>query len=251
MKKSIGIIQSRGLGDIVIALPIAKYYRDQGHDVFWPICKEWGEQMDSVAPWVNWIPIETDRGPFFWDVPQDLLKQLNVDEIICLYQALTGHPEFTQEPWFQHTSFDQYKYIRAGVPFQHKWRLAECITRNPRREEILYDQLVKKSDYVVLHLQGSDHRAEVDRSIIPSDWQIIEITNQTDNIFDWLKILEGAQSLILVDSVFANLVDQLGIGDDRYFIPRSHIGLTPVLGGAWTWLENPKLNPQARIFRAT
>jgi len=53
---------------------------------------------------------------------------------------------------------------------------------------------------------------------------------------DWLGVIEGAQSLIMVDSVYANLVDQLGLGDDRYFIQRSHVGLTPVLGQHWTWL---------------
>jgi hypothetical protein len=40
----------------------------------------------------------------------------------------------------------------------------------------------------------------------------------------------------MVDSVYANIVDQLGLGDDRYFIQRSHIGLTPVQGQHWTWL---------------
>jgi len=49
-------------------------------------------------------------------------------------------------------------------------------------------------------------------------------------------ILERAQSLIMVDSVFSNIVDQMAIGEDRYFIQRSHIGLTPVLGQDWTWL---------------
>jgi hypothetical protein len=72
--------------------------------------------------------------------------------------------------------------------------------------------------------------------MIPQDWQTIEIDQQTDSVFDWLKILEGAQSLIMIDSVFANLVDQMHIGDDRYFIQRSHIGLTPVQGGHWTWI---------------
>ena len=32
------------------------------------------------------------------------------------------------------------------------------------------------------------------------------------------------------------MVDQMGIGEDHYFIQRSHIGLTPVLNLPWTWL---------------
>lgn len=234
-QKKLGLIQTRGLGDIVISLPIARYYHDQDHQVYWPIVDSWVPQMERAVPWVKWIPIPVDPGPFFYDVPMQRLKNFKVDQVICLYQALTGH-KFHEEVYFQHTKFDQYKYIQAGVPFLKKWSLAECITRDPVREQALYDSVVSNPNYVVLHLEGSDHRAQFDTSIIPPEWQIIEITEQSDSIWDWLKVLEGAQSLVMVDSVFSNLVDQLNIGEDRYFIPRSHIGLTPVQGQLWTWL---------------
>lgn len=235
--KKLGLIQSRGLGDLVISLPIANFYRKQGWDIYWPICEPFMGSMTQGAPWVKWIPLPVDpRGAFFYDTAIERLRNFRVDETICLYQALTGHPEFGEERYFQFTGFDQYKYFKAGVPFTHKWTLTDCITRSPDREQQLFDRLVKNDNYVVVHRKGSDFQVNVDLSIVPKDWQVIEIEEQTDSIFDWLLILERAQSLILVDSVFANLVDQLNIGDDRYFIPRSHIGLTPVLGGDWTWL---------------
>ena len=236
-KKRLGIIQSRGLGDIVIALPIARHYHDQGWDIYWPICDQFVSSFQNSVPWVKWIPIPTDpQGRFFWDVPMERLKNFKVDETLCLYQALTGHPEFSAERWFQFTSFDQYKYIQAGVPFRAKWDLAQCITRDPQREGALYDRIVKNPNYAVVHLEGSDHKAKFDWSMIPEDWQVIEISQQTDSVWDWLKIIEGAQSIIMVDSVYANIVDQLGLGDDRYFIQRSHIGLTPVQLEHWNWL---------------
>jgi len=237
-KKKLGIIQSRGLGDIVIALPIAKFYHDQGHEIYWPILEEFVSSMQPAAPWVKWIPLPYDRpGRYFWDVPMERLRNFKVTETLCLYQALTGHPEFSEEIFFQHTKFDQYKYIQAGVPFLNKWKLSECIIRDRAREQALYNRVVTTPNYVVVHLEGSDHRAQFDTSIIPSNWQIIEITAQTDSIWDWLAVLEGAQSLVMVDSVYSNIVDQLAIGDDRYFIPRSHIGLTPVQGQHWTWIK--------------
>lgn len=236
-KKKLALIQSRGLGDLVIALPIARHYYDQGWEIYWPVVEEFVSSMAPAAPWVNWIPIPYDPpGRYFYDVPMQRLKNLKIDEIICLYQALTGHPEFSEEIYFQHTKFDQYKYIRAGVPFLKKWTLADCIIRNTDREQALYDRVIRNPNYAVVHLQGSDYRASVDLSIIPSDWQTVEITQITDNIWDWLTILERAQSLILVDSVYANIVDQMNIGTDRYFLRRSHIGLTPVLGQDWTWI---------------
>jgi hypothetical protein len=204
--------------------------------------------MNRAAPWVKWIPITVDPGPFFYDVPMQRLKNFKCDEIVCLYQALTGQ-DFHNEVYFQHTKFDQYKYIKAGVPFREKWNLRECLVRDTQREQALYDRLVTNPNYVVVHLTGSDHRADFDRSIIPADWQTIEIVDSmASSVFDWLMILEKAQSLILVDSVFSNIVDQMNIGDDRYFIPRSHIGLTPVQGNDWTWIPNRNLDPRARTI---
>ena len=249
-KKKLGIIQTRGLGDIIIALPIAKFYHDQGWHIHWPITDTWVEQLEHHAPWVKWIPVKADPGPFFYDIPMERLKNFKCDEILCLYQALSGHPEFSKEPYFQHASFDRYKYIRAGVPFLNKWKLNECITRDADREQAMYDKVVTNDKYVVTHLTASHSTAGFDPSIIPADWQIIPITND-GYIFDWLKIIEGAESIIMTDSVMSNLVDQLGLGTDRYYIPLNHIQLTPVFGHDWTWLDNPTIDPRTKIFQAS
>jgi hypothetical protein len=236
--RKLGIIQSRGLGDIVIALPIARYYYEQGWEVVWPICDTFMDNVVDYVPWVKWVPIPVDpQGRFFYDVPMERLRNFKCDEILPLYQHLTGH-DFSQELYFQYTSFDQYKYLRAGVPFLNKWRLADCITRHPDREQRLREQLVTNPLYALVHLEGSDHKAQFDPSIIPPDWQTIYITEGlTKSIFDWCDLLDHAQSIICVDSCMANLVDQLALGEDRYFIPRSHIGLTPVQGQHWNWVK--------------
>ena len=236
--KKLGIIQSRGLGDIIIALPIAKHYADQGHEVLWPICEPFWASVKDVAPWVKWIPIpEDNKGDFFYTEPEKRLKAFKVDEIVCLYQALNIRPELSKQPFFQIQHFDEFKYSKAGVPFLKKWTLDQCITRDPVREQKLYDKLVKNENYVVVHTEGSTYKCQPDLSNIPPEWQIIQITAETDSVFDWLKIIEGAQAMILLDSVFSNIVDQLKIDGDKYWIPRSHIHLTPVLGTDWTILE--------------
>jgi len=236
-KKKLGIVQSRGLGDIIIALPIAGHFRDEGYDIVWPVLEEFVPGLEQAAPWVHWVPLPYDpQGKFFYDIAMQRLRNLKVDDTLCLYQSLTGH-DFHEERYFQYTSFDKYKYIRAGVPFLKKWELSKYITRNYARELDLYKQVVKADNYAVLHLEGSDHRANFDTSIIPNDWQTIEIVPMPGfYLLDWLYTIEMAQSIIMVDSVYANLVDQLGIGDDRYFIQRSHVGLTPVHGHHWTWI---------------
>lgn len=242
MASKLGIIQSRGLGDIVIALPIARYYYDQGHKVYWPICEEFWPSFKDSAPWVNWIPLQQDTaGDFYYKEPMKRLQAFKCDEIICLYQALNVVPELSQVPWFQIQKFDEFKYTKAGVPFKKKWELANCITRNSQRENALYDKLVKPdTPYYVTHIEGSTFTVAPDLSAIPADWQRINITPNTDSIFDWLKIIEGAQALIMLDSIYANLVDQLDIPVEKYWIPRSHIQLTPVLGSDWIILDPPQ-----------
>ena len=244
-KQRLGIIQTRGLGDIIIALPIARHYADLGWDIYWPITQAWVEQMTHHAAWVKWIPIEPDQGAFFYDEPMKRLKNFRCDEIICLYNALTGHPEFSNEPFFQFTTFDQYKYVQAGVPFLKKWTLDQCISRDPAREQALYDRMIKNPNYVVTHLTSSNHTVKFDTSTVPQGWDIVNITDE-GYIFDWLKIIEGAQSIVMTNSVFANLTDQLKIGDDKYFIPLHHMNWSPTWGTVWQWLPNPDLPPQHR-----
>jgi len=253
MTKRLGIIQSRGLGDIIIALPIAHHYHEQGWHVHWPIAEQFIPHVVRHVPWVKWIPLTVDSGPYFYDTPYQRLLNFNCDEIICLYQSLTNHPELQARPEFQIMKFDQIKYAEAGVPFLDKWRLADCVTRDHEAEQALYQRLVNRNrPYVVLHLEGSDHRAEFDRAIIPQDYDQIEVTAHTDSVFDWLTVLEGAEILICVDSVIANLADQFQIPKkvESYFIPRSHIQLTPVLNGPWRCLEpSPETAQRIRIFR--
>lgn len=249
--RRLGIIQSRGLGDLIIALPIAQHYREQGWDVYWPICEEFYPSMQGAAPWVHWIPVPTDAGgEFFYDEPLTRLKNFQCNDVICLYNFLSNQPTLKDQPFYQIAKFDEFKYRKAGVAFHKKWTLNQCITRNPEREQALRQRVVRQPDYLVYHRHGSDnYEAELDLSYLPAEWQQIEITEITDNIFDWLGVLEQAQALILVDSCFSNLVDQLDLPVEKYFVPRSHIQNTPVLGSEWTTLEpSPAVAKRISIF---
>jgi hypothetical protein len=239
----LGIIQSRGLGDIVIALPIARYYWNRGNSIHWPVLAEWREDLLRAVPWVDWRPIE--GGEFFYEEPLRLLE--DCDERICLYQYLSSHPELTDPELFSILKFDQYKYWVAEVPFLEKWKLQECIVRDPVRERELKEELGARGDYAVVHRRGSDFYWEgsVEWTGLPT----IEIAPRRGwSIFDWLGVLEEAKVYIGVDSVFSNLVDSLDLVEgDRYWIRRSAWDLTPVLGGQWTIIESPGWRDPVRV----
>ena len=233
----IGFIQSRGMGDIVIALPIALHYREQGHQIVWPICQQFMNSVSKHVPWIEWIPVPVDpQGRFFYDVPMQLLEG-RVDEVINLMQYLSSRPQDSDPTIFPILKFDQYKYAKAGVPLKNKLRLNECIVRDPVAEDRLKRQLVKARPYIVVHLEGSDVRADLDFSDAERQgYDVVRVSPIANySIFDWIPILEGAESLYLIDSCFANMVDQLDLGRDKWFIRRSKMDLTPVLLSDWNY----------------
>lgn len=260
-----GIIQSRGLGDIIIALPIARHYFDQGDEIVWPVCREFIPAVESYAPWVKWVGIESDAaGAFFLQTPLQVFKEWGIDEneALYLYQYLNVVPELTDPEFYNILKFDQYKYQVAGVPFVKKWELGRAITRSNDRELALADRLRKSFDlskpYAVVHLTGSS--AKVDESIVRNfidpAVQIINIDLYLDkdsSPFDWIGVIERAELFVALDSAFANMVDQLCINaPDLYWIRRSAWDLTPVLGQAWTFVptnlpitEPKRVDPRA------
>jgi predicted nucleotidyltransferase len=233
----IGIIQSRGLGDLIIALPIARNYADQGYEVFWPICEEFMPSMTRAAPWVRWIPLKTDQhGNFFYFHAYGNLKYRELDEIVCLYQYLSNMPELSDPTLFPICKFDQYKYAKVGMALKDKLRLPECITRDPAAERELKERVVTRDRYIVVHLEGSSARVDLDFSDIDPAVQIVEIREGfTDNIFDWLGVLEGAEAMYMIDSCFSNMVDAYDLCRDKWFIQRSKMDLTPVLLSDWQY----------------
>jgi len=129
--------------------------------------------------------------------------------------------------------FDEYKYARAGVPFKEKWNLQ--IERNLKREQALFSRLVKSERYIVCQRRCSYFDSKLDISGMPSSFQLLEIGEETDSVFDWLAILERASALILVDSCFANIAEQLEIPIPKLFLFRSEALFTPVLRDGWSF----------------
>jgi hypothetical protein len=174
----IGIIQTRGLGDIVIAAPIAMYYIERGCEIYWPIDSDFMEPFQYAFPTINFISIDKNKtgensAEYFYTAPLKSLQEKSCDSIICLYSYLTGHNLGNSET-AEAISFDAYKYAIAKVPFSEKWNLK--IKRNPVREAKIFEMLdLQPSDnYVVIHDQGSVHKADFSRSI-PTEIKTIKI----------------------------------------------------------------------------
>lgn len=265
----LGLIQVRGIGDCINVLPIAEWYHDMGFEVYFAIDDRFAESFQAAAPYCTFIPVpfsafDPKQGilnEYWYELPHLLLREQGCDPIISFPQhecfilnkptlapalrerlmtRLTGR--FEQKAWvtqaYKHLKTDEFKYCVAEVPLRAKWELS--LKRDAAREQALYDKLVDPTKkLIVSHLEGSNFAVDV--KSIPYDsetTQLINITPEhTTNIFDWLLLLERAEAVILVDSVFFNLVEQLNFPNKKYFIRRSPRESTPVMGNQWEFIK--------------
>jgi hypothetical protein len=96
----------------------------------------------------------------------------------------------------------------------------------------------KNENYLVFHEDESDsRRCVIDNKDKILFKQLIKITPITDNIFDWLLILEKASAYKMIDSCFVNLASQMNfhVKGTRYWKPmyRSELDY-PILNKHWT-----------------
>ena len=236
----IGIIQTRGLGDIIIAIPIAMYYINRGCTIHWPIDSTFIESFKDSFPEINFIPVNVNltgngTAAYFYSKPLEELLNIKCDSILCLYSHLSGLE--VANPRMSHSlSFDAYKYAVSKVPFQEKWTFHP--RRNVVREALLFPKLTldPTEKYTIIHNQCSAYTHELDQSYYDSSTKNIFITPITDNIFDWIGVLERCHNAILIDSVYANLVEQLNLKVSKKFIFRSATAFTPILLNHWEFI---------------
>lgn len=232
----IGLIQTRGIGDVVIAAPIAQYFIDRGHEVLWPVDSRFEPFLATAFPEIRFLrvdPAETGLASFdyFFQRPWNLLTEAGCQSIYSLYSALSGVP-INNPKLAASLKFDEYKYAACGVPFGQKWKLR--VQRDAAREQALFEKLGISGPYVVVHEQGSDFRINIE---LPADvvagHQVVKITDITDNPFDWIGIIEKAEMFVCVDSMFANLAEQLNLCKRKFLFLRSDVKFTPVFINDW------------------
>lgn len=228
---AVALIQPGKLGDVIICLPIAKHYYDEGHEVIWPVIQSVGSVLWPAVPYVKFVPVDKiDKAQAIATAKRysDSIKLIDV------YFGFQDEKENTQK-WFNSgMTFDQYKYHMAGLPFEKKNQLV--INRNKTSELDLYKQLGSPSGYKLVHQNASDVSRDIAKHPNVNKSRFLEITNKTSSIFDWLTVMEKADELHLIDSCFVNLASQLDIGTKcfRYYKP-GYVGdkYYPILNSKW------------------
>ena len=215
--KNLGIIQPGRLGDILICLPIAKFYNEQGYKVYWPIFENYVPIFSEAIDYVHFLPVASDIYSCVWQA-RGTFMNYEVTDIIDLAATFPGSTvtgQYVAEgDGFGKEKFDEFKYKIAKVPFSNKWTLD--YKRDLKAEEELYNLYVKTDKYDVVGLTHS--RGKVNK-VIESKHQQIEL-NEKHNLLHWRKIFENAQNICLVDSAVSNFVEQINIKSKKILIQK-------------------------------
>lgn len=202
--KKIGIVQPGKIGDIIICLPIAKWYFDKGYEVIWPLDKNIISNFLNYVDYVKFVPIDFDC-----KIAKNVCTNQDCNHIIDLSFYIQNGNLFNGDVYGHQNkySFDEFKYFIADVPFEEKWNLK--INRNIERENALLKKIKPVGQYVVVQEKASGRYLKVDWS--SSKTKRIDISEITESVFDWITVLENADQHVLIESCFSNLVDQLNI----------------------------------------
>lgn len=223
----LGILQPGKLGDILICLPIAKHYSEMGYEVIWPIFTDFVPMMKESIDYVTFTPVTNDVYRCINEARYTLREYFSVkpEKIFDIAATFPGS-RVTEEyvalgDGFGEEKFDQFKYRKCNVPFDKKWNLQ--FKRDEEKEKEIYNLYVNRPNYDIVSVKHS--RGELNVKF-ESKNQIIH-TNDKHNIFHWVKILEGAQNIALVDSAMSNFVEQLNLPNKKILLRKpGHPGPT-------------------------
>lgn len=239
MQKILYILQPGRLGDIIISLPIAKWYADNGYQIIWPVMNYCHSNVADYINYVKFYPVSDEPALAMADAKKIIHTHESYAKAqVQLTLKFAFRFPFTRDETklFEEQSlpFDEYRYQIANVPFYEKWNLA--IKRNYEKEEkvLKYAKDVKGGVFSLAHLCGSHHVARFTETSKYTQEVPVPIVEVTTSIFDWIGALEQSQSIWMVDSCISNLVNQLRLQNTKYYQKENDDSkLYPVLRGTW------------------
>ena len=119
---------------------------------------------------------------------------------------------------------EQGFYHQAGVDFNKKWE-SFYVERDPERENNLYDKFdLKPDEYIFFHDDIPRNQVINTDRLTDKNIKIFRASpEQTDNMFDFCKIIENAREIHVIESCMMFMIDlmfQNTFQDKKLFIHR-------------------------------
>jgi hypothetical protein len=114
--------------------------------------------------------------------------------------------------------FDEMYYRQANIPFEVRWDGFYVKRDNCRELDLFKHFNVKEGEYIFVHDTYSTETPPMRTEFITPGFPIIKpIKGLTDNIFDYLYLIENAKEIHCVCSSFKNLVDSFVVTPPLFF----------------------------------
>lgn len=236
----------QGLGDQIIAAGLVKFLSEKFQHIYF-ICKPHNEaSVQHLFQTLSNVTVVSCPLADSSNVEQtrEWIQQLCDLYNAQLFHAMHGWTFRTQLSWLE-GCYEQY-----GLPYSARYTMCPTILPGPKSDKLY--QLLRPSDrpYVIMHTTSSE-KASYDVDVIQGRSRdvfegkdILHITPLTNNIFDWMKLLQNADEIHVVASSVHHLCETISktlpghvfYHDIRdYTFPNSVI--LPYVHGNWTIAE--------------
>jgi hypothetical protein len=195
--KPLFIYHHLGLGDHIICNAIVRNIRKKFTNKLFLFCKP--QYFTSVSFMYRDIDItivpfdDVDVINFFKDIPLD-------------QQIIIGHQYLNVSGGL---SFDEAFYKQIGLSFDKRWN-DFYVERDSNKEERVLNIIKPPYDgYVFIH-EDKNRNFIIDRTHITPNLGIVTPQDGlTDNIFDYLKVIQHAKEIHCIDSCFKLMIDSV------------------------------------------
>lgn len=117
---------------------------------------------------------------------------------------------------FNNKSFDENFYLTSGVNFEERWDNFKC-DRDLISEENLFNKLnLIQNDYIFVH-DDIKRNYIIKEEYLKNKKIIRPVIGLTNNIFDYLTIIERAEEVHCMDSSFRMMIDSYSMDKKLYF----------------------------------
>lgn len=209
------MIQPGAFGDLLMCMPIAKWYAVNGYEIYWPVRSHFLpllKYLDYV------IPIELDDRVLDSDwMKSDVMKCLEVQSDFDYVLNLADRGPHSTAQLFDE-KVDVCKYRLADVPFEQRYNLEW--SRNLEKECQLQIDIfgitlddnsadsIKIDEYILGALQFSNGKVDWPTEAVNSQFKLIEMDKRDEyTIFDWYPIILNASSIFAIESGFGAFID--------------------------------------------
>lgn len=226
--RRLGIIQPGRLGDIIICLPIAKYYFDRGYEISWPVLCDYFDIFRDID-YIEAVSLKCDINNSVLRA-KEICNQAQCEELDLSFgffgsSVAEYHSNTNYAP-----NFVEAKYKLSNVPLKERWNLH--FKRDKLRENSLFRKMVKSPSYILAH----ENSSQGNHISIDGDNIIKVAPIKGYNIFNWMQIIERAEEIYCIDSSICNLIESQKHLKDKIkkYIPAKQFAV----GWGRTTLEN-------------